>query len=190
MLIAVYGERATRRLQDAMRQKSNATTATSPNFCKSSAVAGLGIQVLFGFLLSLPFTMRFSRLDSTQRDLYVCSLVVSALSIALLSAPVAHHRVLFRRHLKEQILRFANILAVLGLCAVGFAVSTAVLLVTSFVAHGVVVPKITGSTFLTFYGLWFGVPNTIRIRANSEATPSRTVDVGNKDDARKTHRAP
>jgi len=132
-------------------------------------IAGLGVQVLFGFLLSLPFTTRFARLDSTQRDFYVSSLLLAALSIALLAAPVAHHRVVFRRHLKEQILKVANVVAVVGLFVVGFAISMAVLLVTSFIAHGAAIPLITGTTFLLFYGLWFGLPIFSRLRAKSAA---------------------
>ena len=74
---------------------------------------------------------------------------------------------MFRRHLKEQILKVANVTAVVGLFAVGLAISMAVLLVTSFIAHGVAVALITGTTFLLFYGLWFGLPIVSRLRAES-----------------------
>ena len=60
-------------------------------------MAGLGVQVLFGFLLSLPFTTRFSRLSHGQRELYLASLVLAAVSTALLVGPVAYHRLVFRR---------------------------------------------------------------------------------------------
>ena len=60
-------------------------------------VAGLGVQVLFGFLLSLPFTTRFAMLSPAQRQLYIASLMLAALSTALLLAPVAYHRLVFRR---------------------------------------------------------------------------------------------
>jgi len=71
-------------------------------------VAGLGVQVLFGFLLSLPFTTRFIRLSPSQRGLYVADLLLAALSTALLLAPVAYHRLVFRQHLKERLVRMAN----------------------------------------------------------------------------------
>src|ERR1700722_5183785 len=99
-------------------------------------VAGIGVQVLFGFLLSLPFTTRFARLDGTQRALYVATLLLAAASIALLTAPVAYHRLVFRRHEKERMLHTSNRLAVAGLTAVGLAVSAAVLLVVSVVVPG------------------------------------------------------
>ena len=97
-------------------------------------VVSLGVQVLFGFLLSLPFTVRFVGLNGAQRDLYLASLVLSAMATVLLLGPVAYHRLVFRRGLKESLVRYANLMAVLGLAAVGAAVLTAVLLVTSFVA--------------------------------------------------------
>ncbi|HEX4244186.1 MAG TPA: DUF6328 family protein, partial [Acidimicrobiales bacterium] len=59
-------------------------------------VASLGVQVLFGFLLSLPFTNRFSQLDHAQRILYQASLLLAAGATALLTGPVAYHRIVFR----------------------------------------------------------------------------------------------
>src|SRR6204780_5658379 len=78
-------------------------------------VAGLGVQVLFGFLLSLPFTMRFAMLSHAQRQLYIASLMLAAASTALLLAPVAYHRLVFRRHQKEHLIRAANVMAICGL---------------------------------------------------------------------------
>ena len=130
-------------------------------------VAGLGVQVLFGFLLSLPFTARFSDLNSEQRVLYVASLLLSALSTALLSAPVAYHRMVFRQHQKERLLRTANVLALLGIGTVGCAISTAVFLVLSVVYKGtVVVPVLGGLTVATFAGLWLALPLAGRRSAN------------------------
>jgi hypothetical protein len=83
-------------------------------------VAGLGVQVLFGFLLSLPFTTRFARLSHAQRELYIASILLAAVSTALLVAPVAYHRLVFRRHEKESLIRAANVMALLGLGAVAW----------------------------------------------------------------------
>src|SRR6516164_8462665 len=97
-------------------------------------VAGLGVQVLFGFLLSLPFTVKFDRLSGLQHDLYLAAVVLAATATTLLIGPVAYHRLVFRRGLKEELVRFANGLAVSGLAAVAGAVLTAVLLLTDYVA--------------------------------------------------------
>ena len=75
------------------------------------------MQVLFGFLLSLPFTNRFDRLSPVQRDLYLASLVLAAVATALLVGPVAYHRLVFRRGQKESLVRAASVMAVTGLAA-------------------------------------------------------------------------
>ena len=59
-------------------------------------VASIGIQVLFGFLLALPFSVRFTRLSLNQRHLYVAVILLTAVATAQLSAPVAYHRLNFQ----------------------------------------------------------------------------------------------
>jgi hypothetical protein len=121
-------------------------------------VAGLGVQVLFGFLLSLPFTVRFVRLSQGQRNVYLVSLLLAALSTGLLCGPVAYHRLVFHRHEKHQLLRTANVMALVGLGTVGLAISAAVLLVTSYVVGGISAPLIAAGTVATLGGLWFVLP--------------------------------
>ena len=125
-------------------------------------VAGLGVQVLFGFLLSLPFTVRFDRLSGFQHDLYLASLVLAAVATTLLIGPVAYHRLVFRRGLKEELVRFANALALLGLAAVAGAVLAAVLLITDYVAGAVSGGLITAALACMITVLWFAVPLTRR----------------------------
>src|SRR6202046_4554609 len=86
-------------------------------------VAGLGVQVLFGFLLSLPFTNRFARLSHGQGDLYLATLVLSALATALLLGPVAYHRLVFRRGQKEGLVRAASTMAIPRAAAAGAGLS-------------------------------------------------------------------
>jgi hypothetical protein len=119
-------------------------------------VAGLGVQVLFGFLLSLPFTNRFSHLSPGQRNLYLGTL--AAVATALLLGPVAYHRLVFRQGQKERLVRAANIMAIAGLATVGLAVSAAVLLVTDYVSNGLTAGLITTFVTLLFAGLWFVLP--------------------------------
>ena len=125
-------------------------------------VAGLGVQVLFGFLLSLPFTNRFTRLSSGQHDLYLACLVLAAVATALLLGPVAYHRLVFRRGQKESLVRAASVMAIAGLATVGLAVSAAVLLVTGYVASGLTAAVISVLVFLVFGLLWFAFPLTRR----------------------------
>ena len=121
-------------------------------------VASIGVQVLFGFLLSLPFTTRFSTLDDTQTALYVVDLALAALATALLTAPVAHHRLVFRRHEKERLLHRANLMAIGGLAALGLAISGSVLLVLTVVADGIVVGVIAAGVAAIIAFLWFVMP--------------------------------
>jgi cation transport ATPase len=127
-------------------------------------ISGLGVQVLFGFLLSLPFTVRFARLSQAQHDLYLVSLVLCAVATALLLGPVAYHRAVFRRRQKESLVRAASVMATLGLAAVGLAVSTSVLLASSTVATGLPSWLITVFVVLLFGGLWFAFPLARRHR--------------------------
>jgi hypothetical protein len=121
-------------------------------------VAGLGVQVLFGFLLSLPFTTRFAQLTTGQRDLYLASVILAAVATTLLIGPVAYHRLVFRRGQKERLVRFANVLAILGLAAVGGSVLAAVLLVTWYVGGVLAGGVITALVGVMLLGLWFTVP--------------------------------
>ena len=131
-------------------------------------VVGIGVQVLFGFLLSLPFTSRFARLDPAQRGVYLATVTFAAMSIALLVAPVAYHRLLFRRHEKGSLVRVTNVLAIAGLVTVGLAVSCAVLLVVTVVAPGAPAIIITALVVCAFAGLWFVLPLSRRDRDNHD----------------------
>jgi hypothetical protein len=121
-------------------------------------VAGIGVQVLFGFMLALPVTTRFVKLSHAQRELYLASLLLAAISTALLMGPVAYHRLAFRRHQKGVLVKDANIMALGGLAAVGLAISAAVLLVVSYVDQGLPVVIITVFVVCLFAGLWFVLP--------------------------------
>jgi hypothetical protein len=121
-------------------------------------VAGLGVQVLFGFLLSLPFTSKFQKLGHGQRGLYIASLVLAAVSTALLLGPVAYHRIVFRQRQKERLVRAGNVMALCGLVAVALSISAAVLLVTGYVEPGLPSALITAFIVLLFAGLWFALP--------------------------------
>ena len=127
-------------------------------------VAGLGVQVLFGFLLSLPFTNRFSKLGHGERGLYIASLLLAAISTALLLGPVAYHRLVFRQRQKERLVRAANVMAICGLVAVGLAISTSVLLVTAYVEPGLPAVLVTVFVVVMFAGLWFALPLARRER--------------------------
>src|ERR1700753_3677987 len=121
-------------------------------------VAGLGVQVLFGFLLSLPFTTVFKQLSGGERDLYLACLILAAVATVLLLGPVAYHRLVFRQGEKEKLVQTANVMAILGLIAVGLSISASVLLVAGFVAGYGVGSVIAGLVLVMFALLWFAFP--------------------------------
>jgi hypothetical protein len=178
-------EEAPRAGDDPGRRESEAERAdrNMSELLQELRVASIGVQVLFGFLLSLPFTVRFNEVSADQRDVYLCGLLLATLATALLVVPVAYHRLAFRRHEKDRILATSNVAALLGLAAVGLAISAAVLLVTSFVEHGVAGPVISAVTALTIFGLWFLLPvmrrrqdeSAGRPRKNSASEPAASV---------------
>ena len=85
-------------------------------------------------------------------------MILAAVATALLVGPVAYHRLVFRRGMKEHLVRFANVVAILGLTAVGAAVLAAVLLVTWYVAGALAGGLITAVMGVMVGGLWFAVP--------------------------------
>lgn len=131
-------------------------------------VAGLGVQVLFGFLLALPFSARFTRLSAAQRGLYMADVVLAAVTTALLVGPVAYHRLLFRRHQKERLVMVANAMAISGLITVALAITAAVLLIASFVVQGAAAIVIAACVFCLFAGLWILVPLARRERVDRD----------------------
>lgn len=92
-------------------------------------VAQTGIQVLAGFLLTLPFSQRFGDLGSTHRTVYLVAFSLAVLTVGLMTAPVAIHRFLFQQHAKDTIVFAGDTLAKLGLASLGSTLVTVVLLI-------------------------------------------------------------
>jgi hypothetical protein len=135
--------------------------------------------MIFGFLLAIPFTSRFSALGTGQRALYVVTLVLAAVATALLVGPVAYHRLVFRHRLKQHLVRAANVMAILGLATVAVTVCAAVLLVVSYVARGLPAALIGVFVVCLFAGLWFVFPLTRRLGSPPEPPgPSATPPPG------------
>jgi cation transport ATPase len=128
-------------------------------------VAMPGVQVLFAFLLAVPFQQRFAQATGFQRDVYLFSLLAAAVATALLIAPTAFHRIAFQHHQKERIVRLGTRELLGGLVALALAMTGAVLLVTDFLfrtATSVVVTVGVGSLFAW---LWFGLGLWRRLRS-------------------------
>ena len=97
-----------------------------------------GVQVLFAFLLTVPFTQRFLDLDDLETGVFFMTLLCTAVSTALLIAPSAHHRLLWRQHAKEETLVTSNRLTIAGLAFLALAMIGAIFLITDVLFGGVV----------------------------------------------------
>jgi Family of unknown function (DUF6328) len=117
-----------------------------------------GVQVLFAFLLTVPFAQGFADLSGFERGLYFSVLLLTALSSAFLIAPTAYHRILFRQGRKHEILFFANRAAVLGLACLALAMSGAILLITHFLFGSAAAIPVGVATVLLFGTLWYALP--------------------------------
>ena len=109
-----------------------------------------GVQVLFAFLLTVPFTQRFADVSDRQKDTYLFTLVCTALGSALLIAPSSYHRIRFREYDKERLLRTSNRLAIAGTVLLALAMSAAVFLITDFLFEDTVTFVVTGVVVVAF----------------------------------------
>ena len=121
-------------------------------------VALPGVQVLFAFLLAVPFTGRFTKVTALQQDAFFLSLLCTTLGSILLIAPTAYHRLRWREHDKEQMLQMSNRLAIAGTVFLAIAMTAAVFLVTDLIFAGTVAAIVTGITAGTFAWFWYGLP--------------------------------
>ena len=121
-------------------------------------VALPGVQVLFAFLLAVPFTQRFRQLTDGQEYMFFFSLLCTTFGSVLLIAPSAYHRLRFREHDKERMLITANRLAIAGTIFLAFAMTSAVYLVTDLVFHTTLTVIITALTAGAFAWFWYGLP--------------------------------
>jgi hypothetical protein len=121
-------------------------------------VTQTGVQILTGFLLTLPFTDRFNTLDTLQKGVYLGVLVGSVIATGLIIAPVAFHRMLFRQGRRPWLVRNANRAARGGLFALAVTTSGVVWLVFDLVTDRVVAYIALSLAVVFFAGLWAGVP--------------------------------
>lgn len=128
-------------------------------------VAVPGIQVLFAFLLTVPFAFGFQAVTTFQRDVYFATLICTALSAVFLIAPSAQHRLLFRQRDKEALLLRSNVLAIVGMSFLAVAILGVVVLITN-VVFGTAVTTIIfgGATALALAALWYAQPLARRRR--------------------------
>jgi hypothetical protein len=117
-----------------------------------------GVQVLFAFLLAVPFQKRFGEITPFQEKIYFVTLLCTAISAAFLIAPSAHHRIAFRLQRKEELVQVANRCAIVGLGFLALAMTGAIVLVTDFLFGALTTVLIGCFSAAMFAVLWYLLP--------------------------------
>ena len=126
-------------------------------------VAMPGVQVLFAFLLAVPFQQRFADVTDFQQTVYFVTLLASAAATAFFIAPTAYHRLVFRERDKPMLVRISSKLALAGLVCLAVAMNGAVLLVTDLLFGDTTVKVTVALTATLYVGLWFVLGLTRRV---------------------------
>jgi len=121
-------------------------------------VALPGVQVLFGFLLTVPFSQGWSRVTDAERFVFFLTFLSTAVATALLIAPSAQHRILWRARDKDALLRRANSLALAGTAFLALAVTGAVWVVTDIIYAQAPTSLVTAGVAGLFAWVWFAAP--------------------------------
>jgi len=121
-------------------------------------VALPGVQVLFAFLLGVPFTQRFAQVTELQKDVYFLTFICATIATALLIAPSAYHRLEWRLGDKEHLLVVSNRLAISGTAFLALAISGAVFVVTDILFDPTSAAVVAAVTAAFFGWFWYGLP--------------------------------
>jgi hypothetical protein len=121
-------------------------------------VALPGVQVLFAFLLVVPFNQRFAEVTDFQQTLYFATLLFTTASTLCLIAPTVHHRIEFRRQDKENIVKTGNRIVILGLTLLAVAMGGAVTFLTDFLYKSGTVWAVSIGTVAAFALVWYVIP--------------------------------
>jgi hypothetical protein len=127
-----------------------------------------GVQVLFAFLLAVPFQQNFEKITAFEKRLYFATLICTAISAALLISPSAYHRLTFGQQQKHHLVYTANRLTIVGLGFLALAMTGALMLISD-VLYGRTATAIVGAGALAmFAGFWYLLPLRRRVRQKRE----------------------
>ncbi|UUU28812.1 DUF6328 family protein [Streptomyces sp. CA-210063] len=131
-------------------------------------VAQTGVQILFGFLLTVVFTPRYEELPQTDKTIYIVTVVLGAAATGALIGPVSFHRIVSGRRIKPAAVRWAAKLTVTGLILLLATMTAALLLILRVATHDEYVPWLVGCVLVWYLLSWFALPAWIRGRHTRE----------------------
>ena len=117
-----------------------------------------GVQILFAFLLVVPFNNRFTETDDLQRNVWFAALLLALGAVACFITPTAYHRLRFRERDKDRLVKTATRLTIVGLVCLAAALSASAFFVTGFVFSDRLAAVVTAIAAGTIGGLWFALP--------------------------------
>jgi hypothetical protein len=130
-------------------------------------VALPGVQILFAFLLTVPFTQRFPQLSSFERSVFYVTLLAATAATACFIAPSAAHRLRFHKSEREWLIESANMLMIAGLGFLAVAIGAAFLLISHLIYSGAKVWVFSAIVWALILGLWFARPLARAYRGRS-----------------------
>ena len=136
-------------------------------------VALPGVQVLFAFLLVVPFSRGWSQVTAFQEKVYFATLLCTLAASALLIAPSIHHRITFHLQDKHHLVRVANGLTIAGLTLLAVAMTGAIMLITDVLFGTATTIVATAGTALIFAAIWYAIPVRRRLVRTRARAPRR-----------------
>jgi fatty acid desaturase len=136
---------------------------------QETRVTQTGVQILFGFLLSVAFTPMFRELETLDRGIYVTTVVLGAAATGSLIAPVSIHRFLSGQRMKDEVVETAGRLMMCGMVLLALTIGCTLLLILRFVVPGVLAEVLVGGVMLWFGLCWYALPLRLRRRAARRA---------------------
>lgn len=134
-------------------------------------VALPGVQVLFAFLLAVPFQQGFEKITGFQKGAYFGTLVCTAIAAVMLISPSAYHRLTFRYQQKRRLVFYANRFSIVGLVFLALAMTGAIMLITDVLFGTTATIVMTAASVLVFGFFWFALPLQRRFRLAAGQEP-------------------
>ncbi|MEU1870193.1 Cu/Ag efflux pump CusA [Streptomyces ambofaciens] len=138
---------------------------------QETRVAQTGVQILFGFLLSVAFTPLFHDLDTFDHAVYVTTVISGATATACLIAPVSIHRFLSGQRMKDEMVEVAHRLMMCGMLLMAVTIGCTLLLILHVVVPGLMAKLLVGGVMVWFGLSWYALPLWLRHRSARRAAP-------------------
>ncbi|MGH3314119.1 MAG: DUF6328 family protein [Streptomyces sp.] len=133
---------------------------------QETRVAQTGVQILFGFLLSVAFTARFTNLAAFDRTVYVMTVILAAGATGALIAPVSIHRFLSGQRMKDEVVEVAGRLMMCGMVLLALTVGSTLLLILHVVLSSLLAEILVGLVMVWFVCCWYVLPAWLRNRSD------------------------